>query len=168
VSPTGRQKYSIATRPPAHLRVTNYESQITISNRQSESIEIISISLKTNERCHFYSTIIWGGSRMPVIPNAFRAEGSFLDFSRATAAQNSTNFYSTMTPSRNRPIYLKTNDRCHFYSTMKPGGALAFRVGIHPVKRFRKSRSGRSVLAFGFAPRVINSCIGPSGGKIGR
>jgi hypothetical protein len=33
-----------------------------------------------------------------------------------------TQFYSTMTPSRNRSISLKTKAGCHFYSTMKPGG----------------------------------------------
>jgi hypothetical protein len=34
-----------------------------------------------------------------------------------------TGFYSTIEKSRNRYISMKTNDRCHFYSTMKPGGA---------------------------------------------
>ena len=39
-------------------------------------------------------------------------------------------FYSTMTPSRNRYISMKTNDRCHFYSTMKPGVFMRFLVGV--------------------------------------
>jgi hypothetical protein len=30
-------------------------------------------------------------------------------------------FYSTMRKSRNPYISMKTKDRCHFYSTMKPG-----------------------------------------------
>jgi hypothetical protein len=34
-----------------------------------------------------------------------------------------TPFYSTMTPSRNLYISMKTSGRCQFYSTMKPGGA---------------------------------------------
>src|ERR1700733_15768 len=38
------------------------------------------------------------------------------------ANHESPHFYSTIKKSRNRYISLKTNDRCHFYSTMKPGG----------------------------------------------
>jgi hypothetical protein len=48
------------------------------------------------------------------------------DFEGRLATSHSslaTDFYSTMRKSRNPYISMKTNDRCHFYSTMKPGGS---------------------------------------------
>jgi hypothetical protein len=49
-------------------------------------------------------------------------------YSPRPSQTRSGHFYSTMRKSRNPYISMKTNDRCHFYSTMKPGGKRANRL----------------------------------------
>jgi hypothetical protein len=48
--------------------------------------------------------------------------GHFLTLTASRSPRATAHFYSTMKMNRNRYISMKTNVRCHFYSTIIPGG----------------------------------------------
>ena len=129
-----RQQLFAVPLPPraAQPQSTSHDFYSTMKINRNRQIP-----LQNRGKHHFYSTIIWRGpdrlkgksvglagprTECPCLRASATATVQRKSRLTSLPSASTADFYSTMTPSRKRYMCMKTNDRCHTYSTMVPGG----------------------------------------------